>query len=252
MIEFTREHEAELAWYFADHHSAIGDRSTFGAQLEAMRLASGGSDGTRIRTKASVDSATWARRSARVAAGDEAVSEDEPAPSAKPTRRDRGNDGFTPSDRALEAYAVTSRALMRLSEEEVRALGAYYVLGDRFIAGPYTAPSLDLVRTNIYRAQLIGVAVIEAGALALVPHTLSSCIETCLPESRWLQHGLGWLAECHAVLLVPGWETSRGTLAEIEHAKTLQLPIWEAYLGPVGWELPGTMLDWLGRQTEAS
>lgn len=138
MIEFTREHEAELAWYFAAHHSAIGDRSTFGAQLEAMRLASGGSDGTKIRTKANVETATWARRSARVVAGEDAVSEDEPTPSAKPTMgRDRGNDGFTPSDKALEAYAVTSRALMRLSEEEVRALGAYYVLGDRYLAGPY-------------------------------------------------------------------------------------------------------------------
>lgn len=115
-----------------------------------------------------------------------------------------------------------------------------------YVAGPYSAPSLDAVRANVYRAQLVGAAVIQAGALPLVPHVVSMGIEGSLPESRWLRLGLDWLSECHAVLLVPGWERSSGTRGEIDRARALGLPVWEAYQGPNGWELPGTMLDWIG------
>lgn len=117
-----------------------------------------------------------------------------------------------------------------------------------YVAGPYSAPSSDAIRANVYRAQLVGISVVRAGALALVPHAISLGIEATMPESKWLQLGLDWLNECHAVVLVPGWERSRGTLGELDRARVLGLPIWEAYENPqTGWELPGAMLDWIAR-----
>ena len=42
----------------------------------------------------------------------------------------------------------------------------------------------------------------------------------------YFDNGQPWLMASDAVLLVPGWETSKGTAAEIETAKKLGIPVF--------------------------
>jgi hypothetical protein len=40
-------------------------------------------------------------------------------------------------------------------------------------------------------------------------------------------YSFAWLEASDAVLLVPGWENSKGTIAEIARAKVLNIPVFE-------------------------
>ena len=40
------------------------------------------------------------------------------------------------------------------------------------------------------------------------------------------EYSLLWLELCDAVLLVPGWENSSGTRAELARAKELDIPVF--------------------------
>ena len=51
------------------------------------------------------------------------------------------------------------------------------------------------------------------------------------PESdftvkQFYDYSMAWLDVSDAVLLLPGWEKSKGTLAEIERANELRIPVF--------------------------
>jgi hypothetical protein len=43
----------------------------------------------------------------------------------------------------------------------------------------------------------------------------------------YFQNSQPWLVCCDAVMLTPGWETSKGTAREIELAKSLNIPVFD-------------------------
>jgi hypothetical protein len=133
---WSEQHDTELAWYFLQSTSVLGDRSTFGGQLAALERASADSDGHRIPAKSSVDADVWRARSAQVFAGWDAVSEWDHSLDAQPTQgRDRGHDGYVPDDRDLRRFAEVSRALRVMSSSELAALACWYLHGERWQAG---------------------------------------------------------------------------------------------------------------------
>jgi hypothetical protein len=50
--------------------------------------------------------------------------------------------------------------------------------------------------------------------------------EVVFTEREVKSIGLSWLAVCDAILLLPGWETSVGSIAELEEAKNNNLDIY--------------------------
>jgi len=96
-----------------------------------------------------------------------------------------------------------------------------------YIAGPFRGASAWAVHQNIERAEALAYQVWEAGFVALCPHNNTRHFDGTLTDEVWLKGDLELLSRCDAVLTVPGWQSSRGTVAEVEYAQQLGLPVFE-------------------------
>lgn len=96
-----------------------------------------------------------------------------------------------------------------------------------FVSGPYRAKTLDGVLANILRAREAAKGVWQAGAVALCPHTNTALMDGACSDDVWLEGDIELLRRCDGIVLVEGWSSSDGTLAEREVALTMRLPIFE-------------------------
>lgn len=83
---------------------------------------------------------------------------------------------------------------------------------------------------NVHRMLRLGHEVRKAGFAVYVPcnDILVSFTNGGLPHEEYYKHDLVWLDVCDAVILVPGWECSRGVKGELEFAKEKGLPVFES------------------------
>lgn len=106
-----------------------------------------------------------------------------------------------------------------------------------YVAGPYRAKNqlggqdMFAVQQNIMRAMAVGLEVAKLGAAFHVPHANSMFFTGAagLPDSVWLNCALESMRRCDAVVLVDGWNTSAGTLAEITEARRLGIPVMQIH-----------------------
>lgn len=97
-----------------------------------------------------------------------------------------------------------------------------------YVAGPYRAKSQSGVDMNITAAKHIGLLAIRKGWAPIIPHANTQGLDLCDPtisDEFWLAATMELMRRCDAVVLVPGWEASSGTLAEIAEARRLSLPV---------------------------
>ena len=92
-----------------------------------------------------------------------------------------------------------------------------------YIAGPYRGN----VRANIRRAEAYAAECAEREMYYFCPHMNSAFIDHEAPEEFWLALDLAFLAHCDVLLLLPGWETSAGTLGEREFAESVGMAVYE-------------------------
>jgi len=86
---------------------------------------------------------------------------------------------------------------------------------------------------NIRKMIRVGLDVLFAGFDPFVPafdHSFWSALQEgeFITESMIKRYSKSWLEVCDAMLLTPGWQKSTGTLAEIELAQELNIPIFES------------------------
>lgn len=98
-----------------------------------------------------------------------------------------------------------------------------------YVAGPYRAATVAGVVTNIRRAEATGIAAMQLGWAPFIPHMNTALWDGLFPDSVFLESGLAFLGVCDAVVLVPGWLDSKGTLADIDMAKRLGIPVYETH-----------------------
>lgn len=96
-----------------------------------------------------------------------------------------------------------------------------------YVAGRFRAGTHWGVVQNVRAAEAVALEVWRAGAAALCPHLNNQNFEGALPDEVWLTGALELLRRCDAMILVPGWEESRGTLKEVEEAKTRSMPVFQ-------------------------
>lgn len=96
-----------------------------------------------------------------------------------------------------------------------------------YIAGPFRAKTPFLIEENIRSAERVGLRVCEAGAAALIPHTMYRFFQHSLPDAFWLDAGLDLLRKCDAIVMGPGWRSSTGSCREREVAILRQMPVFD-------------------------
>ncbi len=95
-----------------------------------------------------------------------------------------------------------------------------------YVAGPYRGD----VEANIARARKVAAECYKVGHDVICPHLNSGGMDkdTGLGDEFWLATTMNLLKRCDAIVLVEGWEKSKGTQAEMDYATKSGIPIFEA------------------------
>jgi hypothetical protein len=82
---------------------------------------------------------------------------------------------------------------------------------------------------NVHKMVKLAGEVRDLGAATYVPCndilTSISCGGLC--HEDYYDHDLTWLEVCEAMILVPGYENSKGVAGEMKKAKELEIPIFK-------------------------
>lgn len=97
-----------------------------------------------------------------------------------------------------------------------------------YVAGPYRASCEWHVLQNIRRAEEIALQVWQMGAACICPHKNTAFFGGAAEDRVWLDGDIEMVKRCDAIICVEGWENSVGAAGEVEVAKALGLPVFEA------------------------
>jgi hypothetical protein len=109
-----------------------------------------------------------------------------------------------------------------------------------YVAGPFSAPTREGVELNIRKAVAVGLDVAKIGAFPVIPHanTAHPDFEKLQPYTFWIDGTLELMRRCDAVLMVPGWESSKGATKERLEALAMFKPVFLDF---------GEFADWFKR-----
>lgn len=98
-----------------------------------------------------------------------------------------------------------------------------------YLAGPLTQINNKSVQDNVSSAKAIALELWKLGYTVISPH--ANCdlpmalAQEELEPSYWLNKDLEIISRCDALVVLPDWELSLGTNAEINYAKERDIPI---------------------------
>lgn len=98
-----------------------------------------------------------------------------------------------------------------------------------YVAGPYGAPTPEGVAANVMRAASVAAELLyQHGYAVYCPHSMSHGFERAQGYTwdRTLESCCEWVQRSDAVLLLPGWQASPGSLLEREVAIAAGVPIF--------------------------
>jgi hypothetical protein len=94
-----------------------------------------------------------------------------------------------------------------------------------YLAGPYSCTD-DEIAANVKAACEWGLKVRALGLVPVVPH-ITIVPHEDLTWGQAMQECFAILSRCDAVLMLPGWDKSRGAVAERNFAEDEAMPIFE-------------------------
>ena len=100
-----------------------------------------------------------------------------------------------------------------------------------YVAGPYSANNVITVLDNIRKGINAAKDVFLAGFAPFCPwldfhYTLMLKDGEKLTVDDYYEYSLSWLDASDAVLVLPNWESSKGTVMELKQAQELSIPIF--------------------------
>lgn len=113
-----------------------------------------------------------------------------------------------------------------------------------YVAGRYSADNVMDVARNIREGRSVGAELQALGFAPFVPWLdWELAVIRDLPKESFLAVGIAFLEACHCVLLVPGWETSNGTHAEIVRANEIGIPVFTSIDALMAWDEQQARVD---------
>lgn len=96
-----------------------------------------------------------------------------------------------------------------------------------YVAGPYTADTLDGIEENCRRARLVGKELAGCGptVFPVVPHQTGRDMEDIGDYEYWCEATLELMRRCDVVYAMQGWENSKGARGEVAEANKLGIPV---------------------------
>ena len=100
-----------------------------------------------------------------------------------------------------------------------------------YVASPYTHHDKGVVEENYRRVSRYSAEIVSEGLVAISPitygHTLVGFKSMRTDWEFWTNFCLSLLSKCDSmhVLMIEGWDKSRGVAEEIEYAKENNIPI---------------------------
>lgn len=104
-----------------------------------------------------------------------------------------------------------------------------------YIAGKYTAKTYSEIENNIRAAEAVAISVIAKKGLSgwypVTPHLNTAHFEIYEPAipvdyKYWIEGSADLLKKCDAILMMPGWEDSKGATGEKKIAEVLGIPVY--------------------------
>ena len=99
-----------------------------------------------------------------------------------------------------------------------------------YVAGAISAPSIEDGLKNIRKGIVAGAELLKLGYSPYVPHLdyQFNLVQdkVHIDVETYYKHDLEWLKLCNCMLVLPGWESSRGVNNEIEIAEQCGIPIY--------------------------
>lgn len=96
-----------------------------------------------------------------------------------------------------------------------------------FICGPYRAKTISGVVANIRYAERFAKLYWKEGYVVICPHLNSALFDGILPDTLFLKGAKELLKRSGVIVLIPGWENSKGSIDELQFAKKLGKEIIE-------------------------
>ncbi len=97
-----------------------------------------------------------------------------------------------------------------------------------YVAGPYRSPTEYGIRQNIRRASDVALELWRAGYAVICPHANTAGWGGAhgLDDQVWLDGDLEILKRCDLVVVLLGWQNSKGTVVEVKVANTEGIPVY--------------------------
>jgi len=97
-----------------------------------------------------------------------------------------------------------------------------------YVIGPYRARTIREIVENIRRAEAVALKYWRQGYSVICPHTNSALFDGALNDEDILDGCLEIMGRCDGVVVLPGWQESAGSVAEVAKARSAgQEIIWE-------------------------
>ena len=103
-----------------------------------------------------------------------------------------------------------------------------------YVAGPYSSDNIIDTLDYMREGQRMATRVLLAGFAPWCPwidfhYQLQLRDDEELTVDNYYEYSITWLVVSDAMLVMPGWQYSKGTLKEIEIARALGIPIYYSF-----------------------